>query len=56
MTTATRDLYCVMGHPVAHSRSPWIHQRFAALTDQALDYERQLVPLDRRPPTVPLFA
>ena len=46
MTTATRDLYCVMGHPVAHSRSPWIHQRFAALTDQALDYERQLVPLD----------
>ncbi|NMM86937.1 shikimate dehydrogenase [Rhodococcus sp. SRB_17] len=40
------DLYCVMGHPVEHSRSPWIHARFAALTGQALRYERRLVPLD----------
>ena len=56
MTTATRDLYCVMGHPVAHSRSPWIHQRFAALTGQALDYERQLVPLDGFAQTVQHFA
>ena len=56
MTTATRDLYCVMGHPVAHSRSPWIHQRFAALTDQALDYERQLVPLDGFAQAVQQFA
>ena len=56
MTTATRDLYCVMGHPVAHSRSPWIHQRFAALTDQALNYERQLVPLDGFAQAVQHFA
>ena len=56
MTTATRDLYCVMGHPVAHSRSHWIHQRFAALTDQALDYERQLVPLDGFAQAVQQFA
>lgn len=56
MTTATRDLYCVMGHPVAHSRSPWIHQRFAALTDQALDYERQLVALDGFAQAVQHFA
>ena len=56
MTTATRDLYCVMGHPVAHSRSPWIHQRFAALTDQALDYERQLVALDGFAQAVQQFA
>ena len=56
MTTATRDLYCVMGHPVAHSRSPWIHQRFAALTGQALDYERQLVPLDGFAQAVQHFA
>ena len=39
-------MYCVMGHPVAHSRSPWIHARFAQLTGQALTYERRLVALD----------
>jgi shikimate dehydrogenase len=35
-----------MGNPVAHSRSPWIHARFAALTGQAVAYERCLVALD----------
>ncbi|OJU91623.1 MAG: shikimate dehydrogenase [Burkholderiales bacterium 66-5] len=40
------DRYCVMGHPVGHSRSPWIHARFAALTGQTLDYGAQLVALD----------
>ena len=40
------DRYCVMGHPVEHSRSPWIHARFAELTGQALTYERQWVALD----------
>ena len=43
----TADLYCVMGHPVAHSRSPAIHARFAELTGERLVYERRLVPLDR---------
>ena len=42
----TADLYCVMGHPVAHSRSPAIHTRFAALTGEHLTYERRLLPLD----------
>ena len=45
-TAAAVDMYCVMGHPVEHSRSPWIHTRFAELTGQTLTYERRLVPLD----------
>ena len=40
------DRYCVIGNPVEHSRSPWIHTRFAALTGQALDYGRRVAPLD----------
>lgn len=35
-----------MGNPVAHSRSPWIHARFAQLTQQPLVYQRRLVPLN----------
>ena len=40
------DQYCVIGNPVEHSRSPWIHARFAELTGQALQYSKKLVPLD----------
>lgn len=50
------DSYCVMGHPIAHSRSPWIHARFAQLTGQALQYRAQLVPLDGFASAVRTFA
>jgi len=42
----TADKYCVMGNPVAHSQSPWIHARFAELTGQHVDYGRREIPLD----------
>ena len=50
------DCYAVLGHPVAHSRSPWIHQRFAQLTGVSLRYERLLCPLDGFESSLRAFA
>jgi shikimate dehydrogenase len=40
------DKYGVVGNPIAHSRSPEIHERFARQTRQHMTYERIEVPLD----------
>jgi len=46
----------VIGHPVAHSRSPQIHARFAATCGHAVDYTRIEAPLDAFAATARAFA
>jgi shikimate dehydrogenase len=40
------DRYAVVGNPIAHSRSPEIHERFARQTKQRISYERIEIPLE----------
>ena len=42
----TPDRYCVIGHPIAHSRSPWIHTRFAHMVGHNIVYTAEESPLE----------
>lgn len=53
---STSDHYAVIGNPIAHSKSPDIHARFAAQTGQHLVYDRILAPLDGFADTVRDFV
>ena len=56
MSAAATSRYAVIGHPVAHSQSPFIHAAFASQTGEALVYERLLCPMDGFSASVLAFA
>ncbi len=49
------DRYAVVGNPVEHSRSPWIHARFARQTGEDIDYGALLSPREEFARTVQAF-
>lgn len=55
MPASPPDRYAVLGHPVAHSQSPFIHAQFARQTGQHIDYGRIDCPLDGFEATVRQF-
>ena len=49
------ERYAVIGNPVTHSKSPWIHAEFARQTRQDMAYERIEAPLEGFADTVAKF-
>ena len=56
MTSAPPVRLAVIGNPVAHSRSPQIHARFAAVCAHVVDYTRVEAPLDGFATSLSAFA
>ena len=54
--TAAPDRYAVLGNPVAHSQSPFIHAEFARQTSQNMEYTRVLCAMDGFVDAVHAFA
>ncbi len=52
----TPDRYAVLGHPVAHSQSPFIHAAFARQTGEPVAYDRVDCPPDGFEAAVRAFA
>ncbi|MBW0450063.1 shikimate dehydrogenase [bacterium M00.F.Ca.ET.228.01.1.1] len=53
--TQIKDRYAVIGNPVGHSKSPFIHSRFAAQTGEPVEYGALLAPVDAFVPHVRAF-
>ncbi len=49
------DSYAVIGNPISHSKSPLIHKNFAQQTEQSMQYDALLAPLDGFEATVESF-
>jgi len=49
------DSYAVIGNPISHSKSPFIHTTFAQQTNQSIQYGALLAPLDGFQMTVTNF-